>query len=153
MIFGLFDWLIVAGLLLVALWGLWALIRWVWPAATDNQAGKTVGTVVDVTQQWTVKAALYALREYDPIEADPKAIEAWNYLWTVAVKGKAPSVATPAPATAVTLPGVTPPIVITSVNTPQPVGQESPGLIPAVPPAADEHAESLTFDPVTGKAT
>lgn len=91
--------------------------KWVLPmlpfgktgAATSVTAVATAG--LDQGAVWTSYVALKTIRELDSVEADPRALEACDYLWTVIAKWKRPA------ATA-TVNGV--PVPVTTTVTPPP---------------------------------
>lgn len=81
MIGGIFDILIVVGVLLLLLWAGWYAVKKFWPAAADSGAGQVIEKVTDTTQDYAAKAALQAMRWTDEVEGDPKVLEAWGVLY------------------------------------------------------------------------
>jgi hypothetical protein len=92
---GFADILVLAIVALLILWFIFAAIKKWRPGSATGGVGGTIGQVADTTQAWTAYAALTSIRYLDSVEADPKAVEACDYLRQVVTSWKRPSVPTP----------------------------------------------------------
>ena len=64
------------------LWLGYAIWKRFWPdSAANTTAGKTVGRIVDKSQDWSAMAALRAIRWMDEVENNAAALAAWEILY------------------------------------------------------------------------
>lgn len=81
MILGIFDIVLLCGLLLALLIVAWYVVKKFWPSASTSQTGQVIETVTDATQDVAAKAALRAIRWMDEVDGNPQAVEAWTILY------------------------------------------------------------------------
>ncbi len=75
----------IAGVLFVffgLFWLGWAIVKRVKPAVIDTSAGKVIERVADRTQDLSAMGALRLIRWMDEVEGNPKALAAWEVLYT-----------------------------------------------------------------------
>lgn len=85
------DYAVLGIVVLGVIWGIVALLKKYWPASATSVAGSVAVQVADTTQAWSAYTALSAIRFLDSVEADPKAVEACEYLRTVVTTWKRPT--------------------------------------------------------------
>jgi len=81
----------LAGIALLVLPSVWTLIKKLWPAAGTSTIGTAITAGTDLEQKWVSYASLTVIHDMDSVQADPKAVEACDYLRLIITAWKRPT--------------------------------------------------------------